>query len=359
MLKKTPFFDFHIKAQAKMVDFAGWAMPLHYSSQIKEHICVRKEAGFFDVSHMGIFDVIGNEAMLYLQRLLANDVGNLKVGKALYSCMLNETGGILDDLIVYCINPTHYRLIVNAARKDFDYEWMVSQTRQFNVSLEVQNQLAMLAIQGPHSLAKLINFFPEASTLGISQLPSFGFTWVNDFLIARTGYTGEDGCEIIFPAHHAKDLWQYCLEEGIMPCGLGARDTLRLEAAYNLYGQDMNETVTPFVSNLAWTVKLEPISRDFIGRQALEHQKEIGITEALTGFVLEEEKGIIRQNAIIFCEDQAIGKVTSGSYSPTLNRSIALARIQLPSKREPCFVKIRDKFLPVSKVKLPFVPHAK
>jgi len=271
--KKTPFYDLHLEAHAKMVDFAGWEMPLHYGSQIKEHHQVRQAVGFFDVSHMGIVDLHGADATSYLRYLLANNVDKITEGKALYTCMLNEAGGVLDDLIVYKIAQDQYRIVVNAGTREKDLAWMKKQMKSFEILPILREDLVMLAIQGPLAQDKIQLLFPEKKEQCL-QLKPFTFIILDEWFIARTGYTGEDGYEIIFKASDAERFWQACLKAEIMPCGLGARDTLRLEAGLNLYGSDMNETVTPFESHLGWTVSLQPQERSFIGREALEKQMQ-------------------------------------------------------------------------------------
>lgn len=357
MGKRTPFYDLHVKANAKIVDFAGWDMPLHYGSQLQEHHQVRQHAGIFDVSHMGIVDLQGNDATLYLRRLVANNVDKLIPGKALYTCMLNEQGGVLDDLIIYKITDDSYRIVVNAGTRDKDISWMQQQAVNFNVTLTERTDLAMLALQGPEVKDKIARFLPGNQADLILALKPFTFATHKDLFVARTGYTGEDGFEAIFPAKKAKDIWEVCVGLGIAPCGLGARDTLRLEAGLNLYGSDMDETVTPLESNLAWTVMLEPQDRDFIGRGALEKQKQQGVKQRLVGLVLEGP-GVIRNHQRVLITGNGEGEVTSGGYSPTLEKSIALARVPADIG-ETCFVEIRNKQIPAKVIKPPFVRNGK
>lgn len=357
MGKRTPFYELHAKANAKIVDFAGWDMPLHYGSQIQEHHQVRQHAGMFDVSHMGVVDLHGKESTAYLRHLLANDVDRLTQGKALYTCMLNEQGGVLDDLIVYKINPEFYRIVINAGTREKDLAWMKKQSANFDISLTERTDLAMLAIQGPEVKDKLALFLSPSEVQQVQQLKPFHFVQNNDLFIARTGYTGEDGIEIIFPINQVESRWEALLNAGVLPCGLGARDTLRLEAGLNLYGSDMDETVTPLESNLAWTVALEPKDRNFIGRDALEKQSQTGMKFKLVGLVLEGA-GIIRNHQRVMTEGQGQGEVTSGGYSPTLEKSIALARVPVEISNH-CRVVIRDKEVPALVVKPPFVRHGK
>lgn len=352
MGKRTPLYDCHLKANAKMVDFAGWDMPLHYGSQIQEHHEVRKNVGIFDVSHMTILDLKGEQVSSFLQYLLANNVGRLKEGRALYTCMLNETGGVIDDLIVYKISESFYRLIVNSATHDKDLAWINKQLKSFAVTLTERTDLSMIAIQGPQSRTKLRTIFPANDADKIGALKPFQFICLDDFFIACTGYTGEDGFEVILPSHKAAFFWETCLKADIKPCGLGARDTLRLEAGLNLYGADMDEKVTPLESNLSWTVAFEPKDRLFIGRVALEKQRQLGIKQQLVGLVLETQ-GVLRNHQKVIVQDEQ-GEITSGSFSPTLNKGIALARV--PSTiGSHCLVEMRGKKIAALVVKTPFV----
>jgi aminomethyltransferase len=354
--KRTPFYECHKKANAKIVDFAGWEMPLHYGSQLNEHHQVRNHAGIFDVSHMGILDLSGAGTTSYLRRLLANNIDRIVDGKALYTCMLNEDGGVIDDCIVYKISDDFYRIIVNAGTRDKDIQWMKKQAEQYldKVSFNERKDLVMLALQGPQTKDKLAKWLTAEQMEVLSNLRPFTFTQINDLFIARTGYTGEDGYEIIFPGEKADNVWEMLTRASFAPCGLGARDTLRLEAGLNLYGADMDETVTPFESNLAWTVPLDPPDRAFIGRSALEKQVKEGVKRRLVGLILEGP-GIIRNHQKVLTATSGEGEVTSGGYSPTLEKSIALARV--PSEIGPhCFVEIRgSKQVPAQVVKPPFV----
>ena len=270
MGQRTPLYDQHLALGAKMVDFGGWDMPLHYGSQVEEHQQVRRECGVFDVSHMTVIDVAGPQAMPYLQRLLANDVARLRhVGRALYSTMLNERGGVVDDLIVY-LTDWGYRLVVNASTHDKDLAWLRTQADGFQVEIRERAELAMLAIQGPHARARTAELVDQPRAALIQDLKPFHGLAHGDWFIARTGYTGEDGLEIILPAEQITGFFTELVGAGIPPIGLGARDTLRLEAGLNLYGQDMSEEVSPLSSNLGWTIAWEPAARDFVGRAALE-----------------------------------------------------------------------------------------
>ncbi|CAN5230227.1 glycine cleavage system aminomethyltransferase GcvT [soil metagenome] len=354
MSNKTALYAKHLEAGGKIVDFAGWDMPLHYGSQIEEHHRVRRVAGMFDVSHMTIVDITGAQVKEYLRYLLANDVAKLTIpGKALYSCMLNEEGGIIDDLIVYYHTDDHYRLVVNAATRAKDLDWLHKQAADFAVTIKERADLAMIAIQGPEARAKTATVLPAEVSALIANLKPFQGVFHGDWTVARTGYTGEDGFEVILPNEQAADFWQRLLENGVSPSGLGARDTLRLEAGLNLYGLDMNETTTPLESNLEWTVAWEPASRDFIGRKALATQKQLGVKQVLVGLILEDRR-VLRSHQPIHIEGLGDGEVTSGTFSPTLGVSIAFARVPA-GIGESCVVDIRGKAHPVRIVKPPFV----
>lgn len=357
MSKRTPFYDLHVEANAKIVDFAGWDMPLHYGSQIKEHHQVRQHAGMFDVSHMGVVDIHGKDTAAYLRRLVANNVDRLAEGKALYTCMLNERGGVIDDLIIYKIQQDFFRIVINAGTREKDLAWMHMQAESFDMTITERTDLAMLAIQGPEVKEKMAKLLSPDQTEKVSPLKPFSFAMIQDLFIARTGYTGEDGYEIIFPASDAAKYWQMFLAADIAPCGLGARDTLRLEAGLNLYGSDMDESVTPLESNLAWTVILDPKERVFIGRDALEQQSQQGIKRRLVGLVLDGP-GVIRNHQKVIIAGDGEGEVTSGGYSPTLEKSIALARVPAEVGAT-CYVEIRNKQVPAQVIKPPFVRHGK
>jgi aminomethyltransferase len=349
---KTVLFDVHQASGAKIVPFAGWDMPLHYGSQLEEHHAVRRDAGMFDVSHMLVIDLTGARCRAFLQRLLANDVAKLTTsGRALYSCMLNEQGGVIDDLITYFLNAEHYRLVVNAGTADKDLAWIREQAAPFDVSVNPRRDLAMIAIQGPRAWEKALPLLPEGVVW--DELKPFASAIQGDWMVARTGYTGEDGMEVMLPGAEAPDLWSRLVDAGVAPCGLGARDTLRLEAGMNLYGSDMDETVSPLESGLNWTVAWEPKEREFIGRSALEQQRKKDDNLTFVGLLLEG-RGVLRNHLKLFQGDEAIGEITSGGFSPTLDRSIALARVRSGSG-EQCEVEIRGKRLPCRVVKPPFV----
>ncbi len=357
MGQRTPLYDQHVALGAKMVDFGGWDMPLHYGSQVEEHHQVRRDCGVFDVSHMTVVDVCGAQAKAWLQHLLANDVERLQtMGKALYSAMLNPAGGVIDDLIVY-LTPHGYRLVVNAGTRDKDLAWMQSQLGDYAVELRERAELAMLAIQGPHARARTAELVSPSRAELIHSFKPFQGLADGEWFIARTGYTGEDGLEIILPASEAVDFLGELLGAGIAPIGLGARDTLRLEAGMNLYGQDMDEQVSPLVANMAWTIAWEPASRDFIGREALQAERAAGVASKLVGLVLEE-RGVLRAHQVVRVEGVGEGEITSGSFSPTLGKSIALARVPLATG-ERAEVEIRGKWYPVRVVQPNFVRHGK
>jgi aminomethyltransferase len=357
MGKRTPLYDMHVAQKAKMVDFGGWDMPINYGSQIEEHHQVRKDAGMFDVSHMTVIDFKGNGTRDFLRYLLANDVARLKEkGKALYSCMLNEKGGVIDDLIVYFLDDDFYRMVVNAATTEKDLAWIEKQAANFDLSVTVRDDLAMIAVQGPNARAKTHQALGELASQ-VEDLGVFFMQMVDDMAVARTGYTGEDGYEIMVPAGQASAFWTRLLEAGVKPCGLGARDTLRLEAGMNLYGTDMDETVTPLESGLTWTVAWEPTDRDFIGRQALESQRQQGVKRKLVGLVLQD-KGVLRNHQKVVVDGLEAGEITSGSYAPTLEKSIAFARVPVDIGTQ-CKVEVRNKLLNAVVVKPPFARNGK
>jgi aminomethyltransferase len=357
MGQRTPLYEQHLALGAKMVDFGGWDMPLHYGSQVEEHHQVRRDCGVFDVSHMTVVDVTGAQAKAWLQHLLANDVDRLKTpGKALYSGMLNPRGGVIDDLIVY-LTDWGYRVVVNAATRDKDLAWMQAQTAGFEVKLNERAELAMLAIQGPNARTKTAELVSPARAALIHELKVFQGLPEGDWFIARTGYTGEDGLEIMLPAAQAADFLSELVGAGIAPIGLGARDTLRLEAGMNLYGQDMDEEVSPLAANMGWTIAWEPAERQFVGRSALETQRAAGDQQKLVGLVLEE-RGVLRAHQVVRVEGVGEGEITSGSFSPTLNKSIALARVPAATS-DRAEVEIRGKWYPVRVVQANFVRNGK
>lgn len=355
MLKKTPLYDRHIAANAKMVDFHGWSMPLNYGSQLQEHHLVRSNAGMFDVSHMTIVDVLGAGGRQFLRRLLTNDIDVLThVGQALYSCMCNEHGGIIDDLIVYQRSPDNYRLVLNSATHARDLSWLREQVKGFSAGLQERTELAMLAVQGPQAIPMVMEALGASIADSISTLQRFECVDIDNYFIARTGYTGEDGLEIVVPADKIEDLWDKFLRQGIRPCGLAARDTLRIEAGMLLYGQDMDENTTPLESGLSWTVKFAHEDRNFIGMGALLSQKNHGLNRKMVGLVLEENMGIMRSGQKVIVEGCADGVITSGTFSPSLNKSIALARVPLGATNQ-VLVDIRGKLVCATIVNTKFI----
>ena len=350
----TPLHDSHLLLGAKLVDFAGWDMPIHYGSQIEEHHSVRRDAGMFDVSHMLGIDLSGPASKPYLRNLLANDVAKLaQPGRALYSCLLNEQAGVIDDLIVYYFTPEHYRIVVNAGTAEKDLAWMETHAAGYDVNLTPRRDLAMIAIQGPNARSKFWQAYPGSRAASESLIP-FQAAFDGDWLIARTGYTGEDGFEIAVPGEQAATVWAQLHSVGIAPCGLGCRDTLRLEAGMNLYGQDMDETVSPLEAGLTWTLAMKD-ERDFIGKAALLAQKPV---RQMTGLLLLE-RGVLRAHQAVKTP-HGDGEITSGSFSPTMQQGIALARLPAAvAAGETVDVDIRGKLHPAKVVKPPFVRNGK
>jgi len=354
MGKRTPLYDAHAEAGARIVDFGGWDMPLHYGSQLEEHHAVRRHAGMFDVSHMTVVDVDGEEATLFLRRLLANDVARLSVaGKAMYSCMLLPDGGVVDDLIVYFFDRTHYRVVVNAATRDKDLAWINKQAGDFEVTVTERPETAMIALQGPEARQLAATAIPQQWREAALALKPFMALEADDLFIARTGYTGEDGWELILPAEQGESYWQQFADSGIRPCGLGARDTLRLEAGMNLYGTDMDETTSPLESGLGWTIAWEPDERDFIGRSALTVMRTNKERRRFCGLLLEG-RGVLRNHLRVVVGGIGDGEITSGGFSPTLQRSIAMARLPA-GDYDRAQVEMRGKRFDVRVVKPPFV----
>ena len=357
MTQQTPLHATHVAAGARMVDFAGWDMPVNYGSQIEEHHAVRRDAGMFDVSHMLALDLEGADAKAFLRGLIANDVAKLvEPGKALYACMLNEQGGVIDDLIVYFLSDTAYRLVVNADTADKDVAWMQQRLAATGAAatLGVRRDLAMIAVQGPNARARTWAAIPGAEAAS-TALKVFQAATLGDIFIARTGYTGEDGFELTLPADKAAGTWAALTAAGVKPCGLGARDTLRLEAGMALYGNDMDETVSPLDAGLAWTVDFKDENRDFVGKAALVAN---GARQQALGLILED-KGILRSHQKVFTA-QGEGETSSGSFSPTLEKSIALARLPLGvAAGDAVEVDIRGKRLKARVVKAPFVRNGK
>ncbi|WP_046655669.1 glycine cleavage system aminomethyltransferase GcvT [Lysobacter capsici] len=367
MSQKTILNDAHRALGAKMVDFGGWDMPINYGSQIEEHHQVRRDAGMFDVSHMTVVDLRGARVREFLRRLVANSVDKLqKSGKALYTCMLNPQGGVIDDLIVYFLDESYFRLVVNAATREKDLAWIGEQAKAFDVSVSERPELAMIAVQGPNARDKVIGLLREEDRARIGKLGKFvaGDAQTSDgiaLFIARTGYTGEDGFEVVVPEDRAVALWDALLAAGVKPAGLGARDTLRLEAGMNLYGQDMDDSVSPYEAALAWTIALDSgadgAPRDFIGRGPLEQLKATGAARQMIALVMDD-KGVLRHGQKVLTA-HGEGEILSGTFSPTLNKSIAFARVPAGEialgAGGNVRVDIRGKEVPVRVVKFPFV----
>ncbi|ALU44563.1 MULTISPECIES: glycine cleavage system aminomethyltransferase GcvT [Pseudoalteromonas] len=357
MTSKTVLHAKHLEAGAKMVDFHGWEMPINYGSQIEEHNAVREDAGMFDVSHMTIVDVKGADAQAFLRKLVANDVAKLKVaGKALYTGMLNEQGGVIDDLIIYFFTETEYRLVVNSATREKDLAHMNGVAADFDVAITERPEYAMIAVQGPNAKAKTATILSDAQNAAVEGMKPFFGVQAEELFIATTGYTGEDGYEIVVHNDDAAQLWQKLLDAGVRPAGLGARDTLRLEAGMNLYGSDMDESVSPLAANMAWTIAWEPAERDFIGRKVIEQQRADKSTDKLVGLVLES-KGVLRGGSKVIVEGGE-GVITSGTFSPTLGFSVALARVPR-STGDTAQVEMRKKLVDVKVVKPCFVRNGK
>jgi len=355
-MRRTPLFDAHVAAGARMVDFGGWEMPINYGSQIEEHHRVRQAAGMFDVSHMTVVDITGRQTREFLSSLLANDVARLTVpGKALYTCMLNPNGGVIDDLITYFMSEEWFRLVVNAATREKDLAWLVRQGERYEITITEHPELAMIAVQGPEAREKVISLLSAEDGAAAVGLKPFNAVQLGGLFVARTGYTGEDGFEISMAAEDAAPFWDRLLQAGVAPCGLGARDTLRLEAGMNLYGQDMDEEQSPLESGLAWTVAMKD-DRPFIGRPALEAQLARGPGNKLTGLVLEG-RGILRSHQQVLT-DQGAGETTSGGFSPTLQKAIAFARVPAGAEGS-CEVDIRGKRVAARIVAPPFVRNGK
>ncbi|MGV3591923.1 MAG: glycine cleavage system aminomethyltransferase GcvT [Gammaproteobacteria bacterium] len=357
MAQRTPLYQKHVDAGAKIVDFAGWDMPLHYGSQIAEHRQVRDHAGVFDVSHMNVVDLDGSDAEAFLRHVLCGDVAKLQPGTALYSLLLNDEGGVIDDLIVYR-REQGWRLVANCGTRAKVLAWLRKQGAGKQLELRERGDLAILAVHGPDAIAAVSALLPARQAERMQALDAFGFTETDGIFVARTGYTGEQGVELIMPGDAAAALWDKLLSAGIPPIGLGARDTLRLEAGMNLYGHDMDETTSPLSANLAWTIAWEPAERDFIGRAAVTRHGALlaeGRLPVLTGLVLES-RGVLREGQKV-TTDRGDGIITSGSFAPTLNLSIALARVPVHSTE--CTVDLRGTPTPVRLVKPRFVRFGK
>ncbi len=352
---RTPLYEQHLALGAEMSEVNGWELPLHYGSQVEEHCQVRKDCGVFDVSFMTVVDVLGEQAKAYLHYLLANDVellhGN---GSGLYSVMLNEQAGIIDDALIYLM-PDGYRLMFNTGFTDRIIGWMKLNKGIFKVTIKPQQDIAILSIQGPNAVSKLVKLLDQQYVAQLEKLQPLYSCLVGGWFISRTGYTGEDGVEIILPKAEAEHLWLELVGAGIMPIGMRARDTLRLEAGYSLYGQDMNEDISPLSCNMDWTVAWIPEDRNFIGREALDKKRQNGICNKLIGLV-SEERGTLHNGQLVRIEGKEEGVITSTNFSPTLGKCIALARVPVKtgSRAE---VEIKGKWYPVRIVSPRFVWH--
>lgn len=370
---RTPLYEQHLAAGARMVDFGGWDMPINYGSQIAEHNAVRETCGVFDVSHMTVIDIVGSGARDFLRHLLTNDVDRLKAdGKAMYSLMCRDDGGVIDDLIVYRMDTAReavknpgFRLVTNCGTRTKDLAWLAEQAAPFFVDIRERDDLAILAVQGPQAIDKVCALLPDAAQK-IRALENFSGTALEkaahgDWYIARTGYTGEDGVEIILPNTDVVDFWNKLLAAGVAPAGLAARDTLRLEAGMHLYGNDMDESVSPLAAGLGWTIAWEPPTRDFIGRAALAAQRAAGVAQKFVGLVMTG-KGVLRGHQKVIVDGlnaaEESGEITSGTFSPTLGYSIALARVPAAAGST-AKVDMRGKLVDVQVVKPPFVRHGK
>ena len=357
MLRQTPLHSRHQALGAKLVDFSGWDMPIHYGSQLEEHYAVRGGCGMFDVAHMAAVDLHGPRTREFLRALLANDAAKLKTaGKAMYTCMLDERGGIIDDLIVYFQREDWFRLVVNAGTTSKDLAWIKAHAAPYGVDVRHRDDLGILAVQGPQTREKVAKHLPAGLREAALVLKAFQSVHAAPWFVATTGYTGEDGFEFIVPHAQLTALWDALAADGVRPCGLGARDTLRLEAGMNLYGLDMDESVTPLECGLAWTVAFDPADRAFVGRRALEGTRHTPARKQL-GLVLEG-RGVLRSHMKVRFANGAEGETTSGSFAPSMKTSIALARVPAHANGA-CEVEIRGEWQPARIVQPPFVRNGK
>lgn len=355
-LLKTPLFHQHELAGAKIVDFGGWALPVNYGSQIDEHHAVRKDCGMFDVSHMTVSEVRGDQTLEFLSYLLANDISKVssQPGKALYSCMLNHDGGVIDDLIVYYLDDQHCRLVTNASTNQKDMAWIKQQSESYSVEFNELPELALIALQGPNALAICEQALDSGFAEIVKQLSRFQGAFHGQQFVGRTGYTGEDGVELILTAEHANSTWEKLIELGVQPCGLGARDTLRLESGMSLYGNDLDEDHTPIESGIAWSVANKD-EREFIGKTVLQTAAD----QKLIGLILLD-RGVLRGHQKVVLNDKEIGEITSGTFSPSLEKSIALARIDKQAKLaigDQVQIAVRNKHLNAVIAPSPFVKN--
>jgi aminomethyltransferase len=346
-IKLTSLYPEHEALQAKFVEFHGWKMPLHYGSAIAEHMAVRKHAGLFDVSHMTIVDMIGAGGRHFLRRLMTRDVDEIKhPDGACYSCMCNEQGGVIDDVLIYYRQPDNYRLIFNAATKTRVLEWLNTHSKGYSIGFQIRHDLSMIAIQGPEAIQKVMSIVSPYQMDVLSTLKRFNSIEDQQIFFSRTGYTGEDGLEIILPAQHAIEMWQKLIQAGVQPCGLAARDSLRLEAGLMLNGQDMDEHISPLECGLDWTISWKAHDREFIGKPSLIQQQEENQYPRLVGLALDAQ-AILRHGQAVTAYGQSVGHITSGIFSPLLKKSVAFARINADAQTKPLNVEIRGKQYPV------------
>ncbi|MBF0178673.1 MAG: glycine cleavage system aminomethyltransferase GcvT [Magnetococcales bacterium] len=356
---QTILYDRHVGLGARITPFAGWEMPLHYGSQIQEHHVVRRACGVFDVSHMGIVDVTGEESLHYLQLMLACDPGRLGDGGGQYGLLLNDHGGVADDLIAYRLASNRFCLVINAGNREKDLAWLRIHAPAFKVTITERTDLAMLAVQGQESLLRMTGCLPPDLTDAVTALPAFHLLERHGWRVARTGYTGEEGYEVMLPLREAVAFWDRLLHAGVVAAGLGARDTLRLEAGLSLYGRDLHDKGNPLECGLGWTIAWDPPQRKFIGRQALEPLRHDPAVKKRIGLILEE-KGVLRDQQTVLLDGAAVGVITSGGYSPTLERGIALAIVERHLQPgSPCQVDVRGRLLNARAVRPPFARFGK
>jgi aminomethyltransferase len=359
-LKRTPLYSCHAELGARLVDFAGWEMPVQYEGVIEEHRAVRTAAGMFDVSHMGEVRVKGAGAEAFLQRLTPNDVSKLVPGRAHYSGLLTDRGTYIDDLLIYRLAADDFLVVVNASNADRDFAWIAERAEGDAEVTNESDRYALIALQGPRA----IEILTPMATAGIAAVKYYGFLQGEvagkPALLSRTGYTGEDGVELYLAPEDAPEIWRRLLEAGVKPAGLGARDTLRLEAAMALYGHEIDETTTPFEAGLNWVVKLD--KGDFLGREALQAQRAAGLPRKLVGFEVQG-RGIARQGHAVLSHEggEAVGAVTSGTWSPTFEKALGMAYVPvaLAAPGTPLTIDVRGKALPAVVVETPFYRRAK
>lgn len=349
-MKQTPLYSCHVAQNAHMVEFGEWQMPMHYGSQIQEHLATRRQVGMFDVSHMVVTDIDGRQAYDFLRNLLSNDIAKIKPNQALYSCLLHHEGGVLDDLIVYQLADNAYRLITNSTTRDKITLWLNKLAQNFQINVQPYPHYALIAVQGPKAIESVCQQMASGLQVKLNALKPFTALQAEDCFIARTGYTGEPGVEILLPAEAGVALWKKFSSAGVSPCGLGARDTLRQEAGLNLYGQEMDEMTNPYEANLGFTVDLSDPSRNFIGKAAVTAMQ---VQSRLVGLVGDKSQ-IMRRHAKVILSDNSEGVVTSGTYSPSLDCAIAFARIPNKSVSQ-VEVTVRRASVQAQVVKLPFL----